>query len=63
VSLRRFWCVAFARQATLAFALSGVAERFVEGAVRSFGRVCEDAVDDELGFRQEGVVGAVAFTR
>lgn len=47
-------------EAGFVFALAGVAEGFVEGAVGAFGGVGEDAGDDLFGFGVEGPVGAVA---
>ena len=48
-------------EARFAVALARVAEGFVERAVGAFGRVCEDARDDELRLVVEGFVGALAF--
>src|SRR5215204_1999252 len=53
--------LALARQTRLALALACVAEGFVERAVGAFGRVGEDAGDDELRPGVEGGVGALAL--
>jgi len=58
--LVRLWFPPFARESALAFALSGVAEGFVERAVRALGRVCKHAVDDKLHLVERDFVCNVA---
>ena len=52
-----------AGEAGLALALADVAHRFVKVAVRAFGGVADDAVDDELDESQAFGVGILALDK